>query len=77
MPRSTGTAEWAQVWDAQVQAFALEAAEQQYATCFSYAGLDQDLAGYSPPAPIGTACSTAGLTQPEAQEIQSLIMEEA
>jgi hypothetical protein len=68
-------AEWTQVWNAQVQAFQLEAAEQQYATCYTYADLDQDLADASPPAPVGTACSTVGLTHAEAQEIQTLVMQ--
>jgi hypothetical protein len=66
---------WAQVWNAPVQAAHLEMVEEQYATCFSYAGLDQDLTNAT--TPIGEACSSSGLTQTEAQQIRGLIMESA
>jgi hypothetical protein len=64
---------WAQVWNAPVQAAHLEMVEEQYATCFSYAGLDQGLTDTT--TPIGEACSSSGLTQTEAQQIRGLIME--
>jgi len=61
----------------QSQAAQLEAAEEQYAICFVYAGLDQNLAGGTggADAPVVQSCSTAGLTSAEVQEIQGLIMQ--
>ena len=69
------SAMWAQVWNAPVQAAHLEMVEEQYATCFSYAGLDQSLTNTT--TSIGDACSSSGLTQTEAQQIRGLIMESA
>jgi len=61
----------------QSQAAQLEAAEEQYAICFVYAGLDQNLAEDTggADAPIVQSCSPAGLTSTEVQEIQGLIMQ--
>ena len=50
---SPGTAvavAWTPEVAAQIQAAQLEAAEEQYAACFAYAGLDQSLAGTFPAA---------------------------
>ncbi len=68
---------WTPVVAVQNQATELETAEEQYATCFAYAGLDQDLAGglWHADAPVVQSCSTAGLTSAEVQEIQSLMMQ--
>ena len=66
---------WARVWDAPVQAAHLEMAEELYATCFSYAGLDQDLTDAT--TPVGEACPSQGLTPTEVQQIRGLIMESA
>jgi hypothetical protein len=61
---------------AQNQAAQLGAAEEQYATCFVYAALDQSLVGDAAPAgaPVMQSCSTAGLTHAEVAEIQGLIV---
>jgi len=66
---------WTPVLAAQTQAADLEAAEQRYATCFSYAALDQDLSGTTSSAstPPVQSCSTSGLTSTEVQIIQDLI----
>jgi hypothetical protein len=59
---------------AQNKAAQLEVAEQQYATCFAYAGLDQGLVGTALPSnTLVESCSTAGLTPAEVQVIQELI----
>jgi hypothetical protein len=62
---------------AQTQASQLAASEKQYATCYTYAALNQGLAGYS--VPVGTSvvqsCATTGLTTVEVQQIQGLIKE--
>ena len=62
---------------AQVQAAQLEAAEEQYATCFVYAALDQGLALNTgrADAPVVQSCSPGGLTWAEVHEIQGLIMQ--
>jgi hypothetical protein len=78
-PTTTTTAE-AVAWTvqlAQTQAAQLAAAEEQYATCYTYAALDQGLAGNPLRAgpPVVQSCSTAGLTSVEVQQIQGLIME--
>lgn len=64
---------WTPVQAAQAQAAQLEAAEEQYATCFAYAGLDQGLRQAN--MRVGQSCSTAGLTSAEVRLIQVLIME--
>jgi hypothetical protein len=71
------TAAWTPVVAAQYQAAQVEGAEEQYATCFTYAGLDQGLVGNTPGAntPLIQSCPTYGLTPAVAQEIQGLIME--
>jgi len=53
---------WTPVVAVQEQAAQLEAAEEQYATCFAYAGLNQDLAGapWRADAAVVQSCSTAG-----------------
>ena len=68
---------WTPVVAVQNQAAELEAAEIRYATCFAYAGLDQDLAGapWRAGAPVVQTCPTAGLTSAEVQEIQGLMMQ--
>jgi hypothetical protein len=62
---------------AQGQAARLEAAEEQYATCFVYAALDQSLALNTgrADAPVLPSCATTGLTSDEVYEIQALIMQ--
>lgn len=75
---TTPTAEvvaWAPVVSGQTQASQLEAAEEQYATCYAYAGLDQGLVGNAAPAntDLVQSCSTAGLTPAEVALIQELI----
>ncbi len=67
---------WTPVVAVQEQAAQLEAAEEQYATCFAYAGLNQDLAGapWRADAAVVQSCSTAGLTPAEVQDIQDLMM---
>lgn len=76
-PTSAVVDAWSPVVAGQDQAAQLEAAEEQYATCFAYAGLDQDLAGgpWRADAPVVQSCSTAGLTAPEVQDIQELILQ--
>ena len=64
---------WTLVLAAQTQAAELEAAESRYATCFSYAALDQDLSVSSADTPAVQSCSTSGLTSTEVQIIQDLI----
>jgi hypothetical protein len=61
---------------AQDQAAQLGVFEEQYATCFTYAALDQSLVGNTgiANAPVVQSCSTAGLTQAEVHEIQDLIV---
>jgi hypothetical protein len=61
---------------AQNEAARLAVAEEEYATCFAYAALDQSLVGNATPsaAPVTESCSTAGLTPAEVQEIQGLIV---
>jgi hypothetical protein len=61
---------------AQNEAAQLAVAEEQYATCFAYAALDQSLVGNAAPStvPVTQSCSTAGLTRGEVQEIQDLIV---
>ena len=61
---------------AQDQAAQLGALEEQYATCFTYAALDQSLAEDTglANAPVIQSCSTAGLTPAEVHEIQDLIV---
>jgi hypothetical protein len=61
---------------AQSQAANLEAAEEQYATCYTYAALEQGLAGYSLRAdvPVVQSCRTAGLSEKEVRQIQDLIV---
>jgi ABC-type transport system substrate-binding protein len=61
---------------AQDQAVQLGAFEEQYATCFTYAALDQSLVGNTgiANAPVVQSCSTTGLTQAEVHEIQDLIV---
>jgi hypothetical protein len=68
---------WTEVQTAQAQAAQLQDAEEQYATCISYAALDQSLAGGTTPAnmPVWTACPTTGLTSAVALQIQQLIVE--
>lgn len=68
---------WTPVQVAQTQAAQLEAAEEQYATCFVYAGLDQGVTGdtVGARAPVMQSCLTTGLTSAEVQEIQDLIIE--
>lgn len=67
-----------QVITAQAQANALEGAEQRYATCFSYAGLNQDLAVGAEPitTPGWQTCPTTGLTPAVVQEIQLILLGE-
>jgi hypothetical protein len=67
---STAIAVWTQVQSAQAQAAQLQVAEQQYATCFTYARLDLHAN-----APLWPTCSTTGLTSAEVLQIQALIME--
>ena len=68
---------WTPVVAGQYQAAQLEVAEEQYATCFTYAGLDQGLVGNTPGAntPVIETCPTYGLAPAVTQEIQGLIME--
>jgi len=62
---------------AQNQAVQLAAAEEQYATCFAYGGLDQSLAAgaVSTTTPVAPSCPSAGLTPAEVQQIQDLILQ--
>jgi hypothetical protein len=62
---------------AQDQAAQLEVAEEQYATCVAYAGLDRDLVPTAETShmPASASCSTAGLTPAVAQDIQGLMMQ--
>jgi len=61
---------------AQDQAAQLGAFEEQYATCFTYAALDQSLVENTglANAPVIQSCSTAGLTPAEVHELQDLIV---
>jgi len=74
---AASTVTWAPVRVAQNQAAALEVAEEQYATCVAYAGLDQSLVTATEPThtPAVASCSTAGLTPAVAQDIQGLMMQ--
>jgi hypothetical protein len=74
---STAIHVWTEVQSAQAQATQLQGAEEQYATCISYAALDQSLAGRTTPAnaPVWKACPTTGLTSAVVLQIQQLIME--
>ncbi len=76
-PATAVAVAWTPEVAGQIQAAQLEAAEEQYAACFAYAGLDQSLAGVSlrPDMPVVVSCSTAGLTPAEVQEIQNLILQ--
>ncbi len=71
------TMAWTPVQAAQNQAAQLEAAEEHYAMCYAYAGLDQSLVADTLPvnAPVVQSCSTTGLTPDEVQQIQGLIVE--
>ena len=66
-----------QVQIAQAQAAQLEVAEQHYATCLAYAGLNQSLveSSTSTNSPVAPLCSTAGLSPAEAQVIRGLLAE--
>ncbi len=68
---------WTPVRVAETQAAQLEAAEVQYATCYAYAGLNQGLVEntVSTNGPVIETCSTDGLTTPEVQQIQALIIQ--
>ncbi len=70
-------ATWTPVVAAQTQAAQLEVAEEQYATCFAYAGLNRGLVESSSPAtaPVSPSCSTSGLTLPEAEQIKNLVLQ--
>ena len=61
---------------AETQANQLATAEQQYATCYTVAGLEQGLVQDpgATNAPVTQSCSTTGLTSGEVQEIQDLIV---
>jgi hypothetical protein len=73
---STAIHVWTEVQTAQAQAAQLQDAEEQYATCISYAALDQSLAGTTAAnTPVWTACPTTGLTSAVVLQIQQLIME--
>jgi hypothetical protein len=76
---STAIAVWTEVQNAQAQAAQLQASEQQYATCVSYAALDRSLAASAIPAnaPVWKSCPTTGLTPAEVHEILGLIMQAA
>jgi hypothetical protein len=76
-PEPSVGVDWAQVQVAQARTAQLQAAEEQYGLCFSYAALDQGLTTGGPPvsAPVGESCSTAGLTPAEVQQIQGLVVE--
>ncbi len=65
-----------QVRTAQSEADALEGSEQRYATCFSYAGLNQDLAVDAKPitTPGWQTCPTTGLTPAVVLEIQLILL---
>ncbi len=76
IPAAT-TAAWTPTVAAQYQAAQLESAEEQYATCFTYAGLDQGLVENTSGTntPVIESCPTYGLTPAVTHEIQGLIME--
>jgi hypothetical protein len=61
---------------AEDQATQLEMAEQQYATCYTDAALEQSLVQNvgAANAPFVQSCATTGLTSAEVQNIQSLIV---
>jgi hypothetical protein len=61
---------------AQDQAAQLGASVEHFATCFTYAALDQTLVGGTgiANAPVVQSCATTGLTQAEVHEIQDLIV---
>jgi hypothetical protein len=73
----TGAA-WTPVVAAQTQAAQLAVAEEQYATCVAYAGLNQSLvaASASGASPF-TSCATTGLNAPIAAQIQTLVVQAA
>jgi len=74
-PVPVTSATWTPVVAAKTQAAQLEVAEEQYATCVAYAGLNQGLVGSSSPTtvPVTPSCSTTGLTPPEAEQIENLV----
>jgi len=76
-PMPVTTATWTPVVAAQTQAAQLEVAEEQYATCVADAGLNQGLVGSSSPATarVTPSCSTAGLTPPEAEQIEDMVFQ--
>lgn len=71
------TAAWTPVVAAQTQAAQLEVAEEQYATCYAYGGLNQGLVESSTAVttPVMPSCSTTGLTQAEAEQIKTLVLQ--
>jgi hypothetical protein len=70
---STAIDVWTEVRNAQAQGAQLQAAEEQYATCISYAALDQSLAGPAAPAtmPVWKACPTTGTPSTVVLQISS------
>jgi len=70
---------WTPVQAAQTQAAQLAAAEEQYATCFAYAGLDRGLIEdtVATTTPVMQSCSSYGLSSVEVRQIQDLLMETA
>jgi len=72
-------ADWTPVVAAQTQAAQLAVAEEQYATCVAYAGLNQSLVATSGPAaaPVTTSCVPTGLTSPESDQIENLVLQAA
>ena len=74
---TASTVAWAPVRVAQNQADQLEVAEEQYATCVAYAGLDQSLVATTEPphTSVVASCSTNGLSPAVAQDIQGLMMQ--
>jgi hypothetical protein len=72
------SAAWTPVVAAQTQAAQLAVAEEQYATCVAYAGLNQSLVVSSgPAAPVTPSCLPTGLTPPEADQIENLVLQAA
>ncbi len=73
------SAAWTPVVAAQTQAAQLAVAEEQYATCVAYAGLNQSLVASPGPAaaPVTPSCLPTGLTPPEAEQIENLVLQAA
>jgi hypothetical protein len=77
MVTTAASGPWMPVEAAQAQAADLEAAEQDYAICYSDAGLNQGLVEDALPTSTSVveSCSTTGLPPALAQQIQELLVQ--